>query len=415
MRWAPLEPSNDFKAFLALNRARSVEACHEAIAAFNWPDQNFLCADSKNIGLWHNGQYPIRWKGQGRTVSDGTNRDYDWLGWLPRDQVPGSLNPERGFLSSANQAPTDSSYPHYLGWPFEEPYRALRINEALRAKSKFSPADIAAIQGDVEHRLARDVLPVLLQALPERTAMSERQRAMVEALSKWNFRFDEDSSGAAIFATWWTHLEDAIWSEKFPDRAAYAYPPVWRTVQLIKEDPKSKHFDQLSTPNRETLGDRAWSSFQAAETELAEKLGSAPSSWAWATLRPTNFPHAAKIPGLGHPPMRVRGEKFNVYANTGSHGPVWKLVVALGTGVPGPDSAPKAWAIYPGGQSGNPASPLYDSFLDRWSRNELRELAFLPNAEAPLPGAVATVALRGALPGEESDGARGDHRAKEGK
>jgi penicillin amidase len=33
-----------------------------------------------------------------------------------------------------------------------------------------------------------------------------------------------------------------------------------------------------------------------------------------------------------------------------------------------------AWGIYPGGQSGNPASPRYLDHLDKWSRGELDSL-----------------------------------------
>jgi penicillin amidase len=394
MRWAPLEASNEVRAFLALNRAGSIEACHEALAHFNWPAQNFLCADKKSIGLWHAGLFPIRWRGQGRTVSDGSSRDFDWFGWVPRDQIPSSVNPERGFLSSANQAPAELSYPHYLGWPFEEPYRGRRINQALRGKEKLAPEDLIALQGDVESALARDALPALMEALPGANGMSERQREIAQALAKWNQRFEAESIGASIFGAWWENFEDAVWSEKFPDRALFSYPPAWRTVALLS-DPKSRHFDQLSTPERETLRDRAWSSFQKTERDLALRLGDRVGDWSLANARPTSIPHAGHIPGLGREKMAVGGGRFSVFANTGWHGPVWKLVVALGGTDPGVEGAPRAWAIYPGGQSGDPASPQYDEFIDRWARNELREVRFLASASAPLQDEVATVNLEG--------------------
>jgi penicillin amidase len=54
----------------------------------------------------------------------------------------------------------------------------------------------------------------------------------------------------------------------------------------------------------------------------------------------------------------------------GSHGPSWRMIVELG-------DYPKAYGVYPGGQSGNPASPLYDSNLDAWAEGEYFELQFL--------------------------------------
>jgi penicillin amidase len=42
------------------------------------------------------------------------------------------------------------------------------------------------------------------------------------------------------------------------------------------------------------------------------------------------------------------------------HGPSWRMVVHLTTPT-------EAYGIYPGGQSGNPGSPFYDTFIDKWA------------------------------------------------
>ena len=83
--------------------------------------------------------------------------------------------------------------------------------------------------------------------------------------------------------------------------------------------------------------------------------------------------HIAKIPGLGAYGFSAPGVGENIFANKGSHGPVWKMVVALGP-------KPTAWSIYPGGQSGDPASPHYDNFLEPWRKNELKPVIFLESA-----------------------------------
>jgi penicillin G amidase len=41
------------------------------------------------------------------------------------------------------------------------------------------------------------------------------------------------------------------------------------------------------------------------------------------------------------------------------HGPSWRMVVHL-------TDKTEAYGVYPGGQSGNPGSPYYDSFIDNW-------------------------------------------------
>ena len=64
----------------------------------------------------------------------------------------------------------------------------------------------------------------------------------------------------------------------------------------------------------------------------------------------------------------------SVNATTHHNGPSWRMVVELGP-------EPKAYGLYPGGQSGNPASPLYMNMLAKWEKGELNELIYLKSAE----------------------------------
>jgi penicillin amidase len=57
------------------------------------------------------------------------------------------------------------------------------------------------------------------------------------------------------------------------------------------------------------------------------------------------------------------------------------MVVELGPDV-------RAWGIYPGGQSGNPASPRYDDRLSQWLRGGLAPLRFPRTASELAPTAV---------------------------
>ena len=42
---------------------------------------------------------------------------------------------------------------------------------------------------------------------------------------------------------------------------------------------------------------------------------------------------------------------------------------------------PKAFGVYPGGQSGNPGSKFYDDLVDIWAAGEYLELNFMQSAE----------------------------------
>lgn len=380
MRWAALDPSNELKTFLLLNRASSTEGCHRALESFDTPSQNFLCADNQNdVGLWHMGKVPIRWMGQGRLISDGASSVYEWKGWIPHDELPSVRNPERGYLSSANQEPADGRYPHYLGWSFESPFRAMRINEILKSKSKFTPEEIVRMQGDTLSIPARMTLPNLMKALKDAPLNPVETKAR-DLLSKWDHRFEEDSGAAAIYYAWFKAIERRLWSGMFPEEGTYLYPPLEKTVSILADEPTSKWFDNPLTESHETLTEVARSSFTSAVKDVQEVTAEhRPERWTWASFRKTEFPHIGQIPGLGHAPLKARGMEHTIFANHGGHGPVWKLVVAMGR------SKPSAWGIYPGGQSGDPTSAHYDDFMEEWRVGHLKELVYLKSAQEQSP------------------------------
>jgi penicillin amidase len=50
------------------------------------------------------------------------------------------------------------------------------------------------------------------------------------------------------------------------------------------------------------------------------------------------------------------------------------MIVAL-------DESPRAWAVYPGGQSGNPGSRYYDNFISTWESGQYYELSLEKSPE----------------------------------
>ena len=55
---------------------------------------------------------------------------------------------------------------------------------------------------------------------------------------------------------------------------------------------------------------------------------------------------------------------LNPSGGSGRQGASWRMVVELGAEV-------RAWAVYPGGQSGAPASRRYRDRLSRWAMGQL--------------------------------------------
>ncbi|MFC3197344.1 penicillin acylase family protein [Parapedobacter deserti] len=378
MRWVTNETDGaDVLTFYYLNRAENYDDYRKALSHFTAPAQNFVFSSNGNdIAITANGKLPLKWKGQGKYLLDGTLASHDWQGWIPKEHNPMVLNPTRGFVSSANQFPTDTSYPYYLGWKFAHSSRALRINERLEAMNGATADSLRMLQNDNYNVDARRVLPRLLNALAADDSI--RQSAEFDAVERWDYQNSADAVGATIFENWLDDLLKGIWSDEFPTDERLLFPSLDRTFELIINEPEAKWFDNVNTPDIvETADDIIRETFKIAVAKLQERYGDfSPKAWAWAKVKRTRIMHLVpNFRSFGRTAVLNGGGSGIVNATTGTHGPSWRMVVQL-------DSEwPKAYGLYPGGQSGNPGSKYYDNMIDRWANGELDTLLFMKHAD----------------------------------
>ena len=389
MRWTALDSTNAIDAFLKIDMAGTYDEFVRALAGFDCPAQNFAYADvDNNIAIWHNGKLPLRWKDQGKYLCDGTDPAHEWQGWIPREHLPHVLNPPRGFVSSANQPPADSTYPYYLGWNYAGFERSARINERLQSMQKATTEDMMALQNDIVNPRAVKALPVLLPLIDERSFSPDEAKAFNE-LNKWKYNHDSHSISPQIFEYWWREIHASIWRDDLRhEGTALLQPRAEITLRLLLSDPRSPFIGNRDTPRIETLREVAQQSFSEAVRQLTKDYGPFGVNWSWGTTRGTTVGHLGQIAGLGRPKLETVGNYNTVNAITGGGGPSWRMVVEVG-------STPKGRGVFPGGQSGNPGSPFYDNFVDTWFRGDYYELVFLNSPEEKNDHVVGTTTLKG--------------------
>ncbi|MGK6352867.1 penicillin acylase family protein [Parapedobacter sp. DT-150] len=378
MRWITNETDGaDVLAFYYLNRAKGYDDYRKALTYFTAPAQNFIFSSNANdIAITSNGKLPLKWKGQGKYLLDGTLAAHDWQGWIPKEQNPTVRNPPRGFVSSANQFPTDTTYPYYLDWKFSHSSRALRINERLEAMTGATADSLRVLQNDNYNVDARRILPRLLTALASDETI--KLSAEYDILERWNHVNDPDAIGATIFENWLDDLPIAIWNDEFPPDERLMFPSLDRTFALILNEPDAKWFDDIHTADTvETADDIIQKSFNTTVTKLRERYGE-PSAehWAWGRVKRTRIMHLVpNFTAFGRGDIVNGGGSGIVNATTGTHGPSWRMVVQLDK------EWPVAYGLYPGGQSGNPGSQYYDNMIDKWTMGALDTLLFMKNVD----------------------------------
>jgi len=387
MRWIAHKKSNELKYFFELNRADGYDDYRQALKHYESPAQNWVFADRNDIAITVAGAYPQKWDEQGRYIGDGSDPAYEWQGWIPFEQIPVIKNPERGFVSSANQEPVDNDYPYYLDDEFAPFERGRRINDRLAAMENITPKDMQQLQMDVYSYHAETALPILFNNLNTDT-LSETAQQAHQRLQEWNLENKGEKIAPSIFHHWWDAFYNAVWNDEYGTTdLALQWPSRDQTVQIIKKDSTLQWIDDVTTPQKETLAHLVNRSFQTAIEKLSQDYGSFGDGWKWGYVNETDIGHVGQVPGLGRVDVFTDGAGESVNAVRGSHGPSWRMVVQLGPEV-------KAWGIYPGGQSGNPGSKYYDNMIDEWVDGELNRLWFMRDQPAVSDSVAYSITLQ---------------------
>lgn len=388
-RWIAHEAANDFLTYYLLDRARNYDDYRKALAYYAAPAQNFVFADvEKDIAITPNGRFPLKWKDQGKFLLDGTDPTHDWHGWIPMAQNPHVRNPARGFVSSANQSSTDPTYPYYINWQFAPSERGVRINQRLTTMQRVTPDSLRQLQNDNLNLRAANALPVFLPCLRTNKLTGQQARALA-ILKSWRYNHDIAEIGPTIFTEWSRQLMDALWKDEFEstDTVSMRYPSFDRTLRLAEKEPTAHWFDNVNTPARETIADIVTQSFQSTIDSLVRRHGPVGPAWQWGPHKATKIGHLARLDALSAVNVQIGGGAGIVNATTERTGPSWRMVVALGP-------QPKAYGVYPGGQSGNPGSPYYLNLLETWRTGQLNELLYLQSAQDKHPRIKRTLTIR---------------------
>lgn len=366
--------------------ARTVPAWLAIMTGWLSPPQNMVVADRAGaIGIRSTGRFPIRPADRGDIFLRGDTSASDWNGFWPLAEWPQAVNPAQGYLASANQQPVDPRInPRYLGANWYSPWRALRINALLRADSQVTVDDMRRFQTDPVSAATERLLPAFLTAARRFPSHDSLQRA-ARRLAEWDGRYTVDNTRAALFEEAVSELQRRLWDELTPPAERPALVMVWALLR----DSSNAWWDDRRTPEvREDRDQLLAAALLVADGKLQRTHGPPDGGgWRWDRVRSMDIYHLLHIPALSALGVPVQGGlgTLSPLSDGGDFGASWRMVVELGPEVRG-------WGVYPGGQSGNPASRRYLDRLAAWRDGNLDTLRF-PRRPADLPFVSSTLIL----------------------
>jgi penicillin amidase len=302
----------------------------------------------------------------------GDDSSYAWQDYIPDSLQPAMHNPERGFVSSANQAPYDvRTYPYYMPANFNL-YRSWLINRNLSAMQNITVDDMQKLQTSVYNLVAEKALPVLMPYLNV-SALSDEESKYLTLLQTWNLLNDADSKAATVFKLWTDSCIVKIYGDEI-FQSNLPMPKIQPEAMLkdITKDSAKLFADNINTPGKETLTDDITNAFKS----IIPVLDSASNKniLAWGKFKDTHISHLLKIPSFSHLHVDVGGGVNIINAISENHGPSWRMVVELTDDI-------NAYGVYPGGQSGNPGSKYYDNFINTWTKGKYYKIHFYKESE----------------------------------
>ena len=380
MRATWLEP-RPLRGLLELIRLRTPQDFCTRLA--DWPStsQNVVFATAGgHIGWQLAGEPPDRNAGHGVLPMPAADPGVRWDDVVAFADMPRALDPDCGWIATANNQPVPDGDGPFLSVDFADGYRVARIGEALAGRDDWDVAGLADLQRDVESLPWRAMRETVLAA----PAGTGDARAAAELLRDWDGRVSADSAAATVFELLVAELLGRITRAKAPRSAervlGRGYTPlvaanmlparhVSHLVRLLREQPAG-WFDQpwptVLAQALDTVGQR-----------LRTTRGPHPARWAWGQFRPYRIPHPA---GRG----RLLGAVFNLgpLPGNGDGNTIFQAAVDLNDPAANTYFTPglrmvidvghwqnARWAL-PGGQSGNPASAHYDDQLPAFVSGE---------------------------------------------
>ena len=405
MRWTALDEDNDaFVSGSAMLHARSVAEFIAATRGWVAPMQSMVVADRQgHIGLVAPGRVPLRKPDNdlhGLAPAPGWDARYDWAGYVPADETPRQIDPDAGFIATANQRIVSPDYPHFLTSEWALPYRQQRIEEQLASRPRHSIEDLASLQADVKSLAVAPLLPWLLRAKSTHPLAAAAQAA----LAGFDGTMAADRAAPLIYWAWQRQFARAVFADEL-STALWDRSLRLRTFQDALEgvlkQPDSPWCDDRATAAVETCAQQADLALTRALEDLQQRQGDDVAKWQWGRAHQARSEHRpfSRVPALARwfelrTPVGGDTQTVNVSrvvlqpdATTGElflsdHAPSMRAIYDLG-------DLSQSRFMHSTGQSGLPMSRYFRNFVQPWA--QVQYVPVWPAAQPSVPPQVLTL------------------------
>jgi penicillin amidase len=365
-----------------LSHAKNLEHFKTGAEKLHAPGLNIMYGDANDNIAWFASGKLYRYRDSLNTmlILDGASGEDEIQEYFDFEKNPQAINPERGFVYSANNQTDSIDGYFYPGYYLPED-RADRIEGLLEAKNDWTKEDVMEMIYDVTSHVVVDNVQQIRKGL-QKSSLDETEKEALNGLLEWDGSYRKEAVAPTIYTKLIYHFMEAT----FADELGESFQDFMRTgglmkrmiaVQLNKD--ASVWWDDVTTDPIETKSEILSNAFQKSIDELKNQLGDDVSQWQWKKVATVQHKHAFDAGGS------LMQSIFNVgsFETHGGNEVINNQLFQLnGSGtyqiVAGPSTRrvidfsdiENSMSILPTGQSGNVFSDHYDDQAQKYVDGE---------------------------------------------
>jgi len=370
------------QAIALLATSNKFEDLENASKLIDSPGLNIMYGDIEgNIG-WFGAAKLVKRPSHvnSKVVLDGASGKDDPLGFYDFKFNPQNINPETGYVYSANNQPDSVNgylYPGYY-------YRGARAQVISETIAKRNDWDIEAMKKLVMTNKS-PIYPGFIKIITQNIkGTTTTEKEALDILKNWNGEHQLSNIAPTIYYKLIFHilhntLGDEIGEKRFD--VFLSNLTHLRAIPSLIENPNSPWWNNVTTDKVETRDDIFKLSFTQTVNELIEQFNSNATNWTWDKVHFVEHPHpiGRKEPfnllfNVGPIPSPGGEEVINKIAFTlngdgmyiARSGPAMRILMDF-------DDIENSISINPTGESGNVMDPHYNDQAQMFVNGEFRK------------------------------------------
>ncbi len=363
-----------------MSHANSLSEFKKGIAKISAPGLNVMYGDAKNNIGWFAAAklYKYRDSLNTKVYLDGASGKDERICFYDFEENPQAINPDWGYVYSANNQPDSVAGKLYPGYYLPED-RAKRIKNIIGDKKDFTKEEVAKMLYDTKSSVVIGIIKKIAEELDVKK-LNVLEKEAFKVLLAWNGDYVKEAKGPTIYNRFVYEFLKNTFSDEMGKKGFLQFmdgTPLYKKMIASQMNKKtSVWWDDVTTKNRkENKKEIIKKSFSNTTSFLNKQLGNDVNKWKWEKVMSVEHGHPIGMAG------GILRAIFNVgpFKTNGGNEVINNHIFKLdSTGVykvtAGPSSrrvidfsdVENSIAIIPTGQSGNRFSKFYKDQAEKY-------------------------------------------------